>query len=77
MSEDNEKIILEKARRLSPQHLREALDFIDFLQKREKGEEWMEFDEWALNLAKTKGFDRLTEEDVAKIVGAHRKQGAD
>jgi hypothetical protein len=28
----------------------------------------LEFDEWAMNLAKEKGFSHLTEEDVAQIV---------
>ena len=32
----------------------------------------LEFDEWATNLAKEKGFHHLTEEDVARIVSDFR-----
>lgn len=36
-------------------------------------EQMVEFDEWALNLAKEKGFDRLTEDDVVRIVHECRR----
>jgi len=39
------------------------------LESREKSERWIEFDEWAMNLAKEKGFAHLTEQEVAEIVG--------
>jgi hypothetical protein len=66
--EVSEEIILERLKRLSPDRKQEILDFLEFLEAREKSKKWMEFDEWALNLAKEKGFAHLTEEDVARIV---------
>jgi len=63
-----EEVILEKLRRLSPERKKEILDFLDFLEFREGTMKWLEFDEWATNLAKERGFHHLTEEDVAKIV---------
>lgn len=63
-----EKIILEKLRKLSSERKQEVLDFLEFLELREKTKGWLEFDEWAINLAKEKGFDHLTEKDVAQIV---------
>jgi len=50
------------------------MDFLDFLSSGGKAKEWLEFDEWALNLAKKKGFDRLTEDDVANIVSDLRSE---
>ena len=47
-------------------------DYLDFLASEKKAKDWVEFDEWAVNLAKKKGFDRLTEEDVARIVAGLR-----
>ena len=67
-----EEAILEKLRRLSLDKKREILDFLEFLETREKAKEWLEFDEWAINLAKEKGFANLTEGDVARIVSDFR-----
>lgn len=65
----SEEIILEKLRKLPSERKREILDFVDFLESREKLRGWVEFDEWAMNLAKEKGFSHLTEQEVAEIVG--------
>jgi len=62
-----EEVILEKLQRLSPERKNEVLDFLEFLELREGAVKWIEFDEWATNLAKEKGFHHLTEEDVASI----------
>jgi hypothetical protein len=67
-----EEAILEKLRRLSLDKKREILDFLEFLETREKAKEWLEFDEWAINLAREKGFANLTEGDVARIVSDFR-----
>jgi hypothetical protein len=64
----NEEIIIEKLRKLSSEKKQEILDFVEFLESREKSRGWVEFDEWAMNLAKEKGFARLTEQEVAEIV---------
>lgn len=71
INRDEEKII-QKFRNLSPAKKREAIDYIDLLSSGKKAKEWVEFDEWAFNLAKKKRFDRLTEKDVARIVGDYR-----
>jgi len=71
MSEKQQEII-EKVRSLPPEKIEEVLDFLCFIEQREKKRAWIEFDEWALNLAKEKGFDHLTEEDVTEIVRQHR-----
>lgn len=68
----DEKTILQRFRSLSPERKKEVIDFLDFLTSGEKAKEWLEFDEWALDLAKKKGFDRLTEEDVARITSDFR-----
>lgn len=70
-----EQLILEKVRRFPPERLQEVLDFIEFLEQRERQRGWIEFDEWAMNLAKEKGFYHLTEEDIARIVKEHRRSG--
>jgi hypothetical protein len=67
-----EEVILEKLQRLSPERKNEVLDFLEFLELREGAVKWIEFDEWATNLAKEKGFHHLTEEDVARIVSDFR-----
>ena len=67
----DEEIVLQKFRSLSAERRQEAIDLLDFLSG-EKGKDWLEFDEWALNLAKEKGFDRLTENDIARIVDDFR-----
>ena len=68
----DEEIILHKFRSLSPERKRKVIDFLEFLAAGGKAKEWLEFDEWALNLAKERGFDRLTEEDVTRIVSDFR-----
>jgi len=75
MSNEQEQLILEKVRRFPPERIQEVLDFIEFLEQRGRQNVWIEFDEWALNLAKEKGFQHLTEEDVAGIVKEHRRSG--
>ncbi len=67
-----DEVILEKLRKLSPDQKREVLDFLEFLETKKKTKHWLEFDEWAVNLAKEKGFAHLTEEDIAKIVSDFR-----
>lgn len=71
---EQEQVILEKVRQLPPEQLQEVLDFIEFLQQREQQRQWISFDAWAMNLAKEKGFQHLTEDDIAQIVKAHRKK---
>ena len=67
-----EEVILEKLRKLSLERKQEVVDFLEFLELREKTKRWLKFDEWAVNLAKEKGFVYLTEEDVARIVSDFR-----
>lgn len=64
--------ILEKLRRLPAERKQEVVDFLEFLESREGAKKWLEFDQWAINLAKEKGFAHLTEEDVAQIVSDFR-----
>jgi len=64
---DEEKII-RSFRALSPDKKRKAIDYLDLLASGKKAKDSVEFDEWAINLAKKKGFDHLTEQDVARIV---------
>lgn len=66
--------IVEKIQSLPPESVDEVIDFIEFIGQREKRRIWIEFDEWALNLAKEKGFSQLTEEDIAEIVKQHRQK---
>jgi len=70
--EEKEGVIIEKFRRLSQEKKEVVLDFLEFLESREKVKEWLEFDEWAVNLAKQKGFYQLTDNDVARIVSDFR-----
>ena len=63
-----EEVILERFRSLSPDRKQEMLDFLGFLESQEGAKKWIEFDEWALNLAREKGFAHLTESDVVRIV---------
>ena len=70
----DEAIILKKFRSLSPERKQEAIDFLDFLTSGEMGKDRLEFDEWALNLAREKGFNRLTRKDVACIVSDFRNR---
>jgi len=59
--------------KLPPDMLKEVLDFIEFLKQKDKRKEWVEFDEWAANLAKEKGFYNLTEKDISEIVESQRR----
>jgi len=70
--EEKEGIVIEKFRRLSKEKKEAVLDFLEFLESREKVKKWLEFDEWAINLAKQKGFYQLTDDDVARIVSDFR-----
>jgi len=63
MSEKQQQI-LEKIRSFPPEKIEEVLDFIEFIEEREKRKAWVEFDEWAMNLAKEKGFYHHTEEEA-------------
>jgi len=67
-----DEVILEKLRKLSSDKKREILDFLEFLEMRERAKGWLEFDEWAVNLAKEKRFVNLTEKDIAQIVSDFR-----
>jgi len=71
--DEKQQQILEKIRSFPPEKIEEILDFIEFIEEREKRKVWIEFDEWAMNLAREKGFYHLTEEDVAEIV-RHRSR---
>ncbi len=57
-------------KRLPPAKRRELWDYAQFLQwqSQQKARDLVDFDAWALNLAKKRGFDRLTEQDVLAIV---------
>lgn len=70
----DEETVLEKFRSLPPERKKEVMDFLDFLSSGEKAKAWIEFDEWAFNLAKEKGFDYLTEDDVARLVSDLRSE---
>lgn len=67
--------IMEEVETLSEESISQVIQFIDFLKWREarKEREIAEFDAWALNLAREKGFAHLTEEDVTRIVHEYRK----
>ena len=71
-TEEKEEVVMERFRRLSQEKKEEVLDFLEFLESRDKVKAWLEFDEWAINLAKQKGFYQLTDEDVARIVSDFR-----
>jgi len=68
----SEDMILKKLRGLSSERIKEVLDFLEFIELREKSKGWIEFDEWAVNLAKEKGFSHLTEDDISRIVNDFR-----
>lgn len=63
---------MQSFRRLSPDKKRQALNYLDLLAAGKKLKDWVVFDEWAINLAKKKHFDRLTEANVARIVSDFR-----
>lgn len=54
----------------------EVLDFARFLRWKDlvEARETIEFDAWAENLAREKGFAYLTGEDVAQIVHEFRRE---
>jgi hypothetical protein len=68
LEEANEKAIIKKLRELPADKKKQVLDFVDFLALKSKAEKWLEFDEWAMNLAKSKGFSNLKDEEIARIV---------
>ena len=68
----DEQTFIKKFRGLSSEKRQQLLDFLEFLASREDAKKWLEFDEWALNLAKERGFGHLTEEDIARIVSDFR-----
>jgi hypothetical protein len=74
VSSINDKQFLEKFRDLPEVKKQEVIDFLDFLSAREKATQWIDFDVWALNLAKRKGFSDLSGEDVARIVSDFRTE---
>jgi hypothetical protein len=65
--------LLERLRRLPREKQDAVMDFLEFLESRERAKSWLEFDEWARNLAKEKGFSHLTEEDIVQIVRDFRR----
>ena len=73
-----EQAVVAKLKVLPSEKQQEVLDFIEFLAHKgssgQKAKAAVEFDEWAVNLAKEKGFAHLTEEDVAHIVRDFRSQ---
>ena len=71
INRDEEKII-RNFRSLSPDKKRQAIDYLDLLAAGKRAKDWIEFDEWAINLAREKKFDRLTEGDIARIVNDFR-----
>jgi len=69
----NKSLIKKEIDKLPPELAGEVLDFIEFLKQKKETKKWVEFDEWALNLAKEKKFLNLTEKEVANIVESFRK----
>jgi len=69
----NKSFIKKEIDKLPPELAQEVLDFIEFLKQKEETKTWVEFDEWALNLAKAKKFSNLTEKEVANIVKSFRE----
>ncbi|HID86662.1 MAG TPA: DUF2281 domain-containing protein [Anaerolineae bacterium] len=68
--------LLKAVEDLPEERVLEVLDFAEFLKWRELARErgTTEFEAWAENLAREKGFAHLTEEDVAQIVHELRSQ---
>ena len=68
--------LLDVIEELPGERVLEVLDFAKFLRWQDlvKAREAIEFDAWAENLAKEKGFTYLTEEDVAQIVHEFRRE---
>lgn len=57
-------------KQLPPEKRQELFDYAQFLrwQSQQKQRDLVSFDAWALNLAKKRGFNKLTEQDVLAIV---------
>lgn len=72
MSKTSTQRILDSIKDIPAERLDDVMNFIEFLKWKE-GKHQVEFDEWALNLAKQKGFAHLTEDEVNQIVHLHRK----
>jgi hypothetical protein len=68
----DEEAIIEKFRKLPLERKQQVFDFLDFITSRENVKNWLDFDVWALDLAKAKGFSHLTEDDVARIINNFR-----
>jgi len=68
--------LLDVVRDLPEDRVLQVLDFARFLkwQDEAKVREIIEFEAWAENLAREKGFVHLSEEDVAYIVHEVRKE---
>jgi len=67
-----EKSVLEIFRGLPQDKKQELFNYLQFLASRDKTKKWLEFDAWAINLAKSKEFSNLTEDDVGRIVSDFR-----
>lgn len=50
-----------------------VIHFIEFLKWSER-QRWTDFDRWAMELAREKGFGHLTEEEIAQIVHEYRRE---
>jgi len=72
LKEVDEKAVFEIFRGLPQDKKQELFDYLEFLASRDKTQKWLEFDAWAINLAKSKGFSNLTEDDVERIVSDFR-----
>jgi hypothetical protein len=68
--------LLDVIEELPSDKILEVLDFARFLKWQDlvEARKMIEFDAWAENLAKEKGFAYLTEEDVAQIVHECRRE---
>lgn len=73
MNTKEKSYIKKEIDKLPPELVKEVWNFIEFLIQKEKRKKWIEFDEWAVNLAKQRGFSHLTEEDISKIVTSYRE----
>ncbi|MBU0567115.1 hypothetical protein KJ693_04610 [bacterium] len=68
--------VVQAVKDLPSYKIQEVIKYANFLRWKETKEakEIVELDEWALNLAKKRGFDRLSEDDVASIVHECRRE---
>lgn len=72
MSETSAQEALDSIKDIPKKRLEDVVNFIDFLKWQERKRD-VEFDEWAINLAREKGFGHLTEDEVTQIVHLHRR----